>query len=104
MDKERLHDLGFDIPLEDKLMARQAIKLNKVEKELLSPSDLVKADNIELQEITENGAKSTNNLIEQLEGTLPMRELQDLDKQLRGIRGSLKVEVAKKVELQQHIT
>ena len=32
-----------------------------------------------------------------------MCELQGLDKQLRSIRGSLKVEVAKKVELQQCI-
>ena len=33
-----------------------------------------------------------------------MRELLSLDKQLRTIRGSLKVEVAKKVELEEHIT
>ena len=34
---------------------------------------------------------------------LPLRELLGLDKQLRTIRGSLKVEVAKKVELEGHI-
>ena len=34
----------------------------------------------------------------------PLRELLGLDKQLRSIRGSLKVEVAKKVELEEHIT
>ena len=33
-----------------------------------------------------------------------MQELLGLDKQLRTIRGSLKVEVAKKVELEEHIT
>ena len=33
-----------------------------------------------------------------------MRELLGLDKQLRSIRGSLKVEVVKKVELEEHIT
>ena len=33
-----------------------------------------------------------------------MRELLGLDKHLRTIRGSLKVEVAKKVELEEHIT
>ena len=33
-----------------------------------------------------------------------MRELLGLDKQLRSIRGSLKAEVAKKVELEEHIT
>ena len=34
----------------------------------------------------------------------PLRELLGLDKQLRTIRGSLKVEVAKKVELEEHVT
>ena len=33
----------------------------------------------------------------------PLRELLGLDKQLRSIRGSLKVEVAQKVELEEHI-
>ena len=33
----------------------------------------------------------------------PLRELLGLDTQLRSIRGSLKVEVAKKVELEEHI-
>ena len=60
-------------------------------------------DDIEIQEITENAVRSLENLIEQLEGTLPMHKLQSLDKQLRIIRSSLKVEVAKKVELQQCI-
>ena len=34
----------------------------------------------------------------------PLHELLGLDKQLRSIRGSLKVEVAKKVQLEEHIT
>ena len=63
--------------------------------------DLAKADDLELQ------ARSTDNLIEQLEGTssetLPRRELHGLDEQLRSIRGSLKSEVVKKVDLQQYI-
>ena len=33
----------------------------------------------------------------------PLRELLGLDKQLRSIRGLLKVEVAKKLELEEHI-
>ena len=75
--------------------------LNKVEEEELpSTSDVAKADNIELKEIKENVARSTENLIAQLEGksskNLPMCELLGLDKQLRNIRGSLKVEVAKR--------
>ena len=82
--------------------------LNKAEEELPSISDIAKADEIELQEI----AKSTENLVSQMsqtddsfegEETLPMRGLLGLDKQLRSIRGSLKVEVAKKVQLEERI-
>ena len=72
-----------------------------------STSDLARVDNIELLEITENVARSTENLTEQLNGEsskdLPMCELLGLDKQLRSIRGSLKVEVAKKVQLEESI-
>ena len=72
-----------------------------------SMSDIGKADDVKLQEITKSAAKSIENLILQLEGespeNLPMHELQSLDKQLRNIKGSLKVETVKKVELQQHI-
>ena len=64
--------------------------LNRVEKELPSTSDVAKADDIELQEIMDNVARSTENLVKQLEGTyseiLPMHELQGLEKQLRSIR------------------
>ena len=40
----------------------------------------------------------TDDLLEYL-----LRELLGLDKQLKNIRGSLKVEVAKKLELEEHI-
>ena len=63
---------------------------------------------IELQEIAEKASgiisqikdvqTDTENLFEN-----PSRELLGLDKQLRSIRGSLKVEVAKRVELEEHI-
>ena len=49
-------------------MAQQAIVLNRVEEELLSMSDVAKTDDIKLQQITENAARSTKNLIDQLEG------------------------------------
>ena len=51
--------------------------LNRVEEELLSVSDVAKADDIELQEITERETKSTEDLITQLEGEemLPMQDL-----------------------------
>ena len=52
----------------------------------------------------ENASRSIENLNQQLEGKdLPMHELLGLDKQLRSIRGSLKVEVPKKVQLEERI-
>ena len=82
--------------------------LNKSAEELPSESDITGADDKELQEIAENASgiisqikdvqTDTEDLFEH-----PLRELLGLDKQLRTIRGSLKVEVAKKVELEEHI-
>ena len=64
-----------------------------------STSDVVHADDTELLEIMENASISTENLTMRLEGellkNLTMCELPDVDKQLRSIRGSLKMEVAK---------
>ena len=91
---EGLRELGFEIPVNCKVMVQQAVMLNRVE--LPSSFDVAKADDIELQEITENVTGTSSE-------TLPMHELQGLDKQLRSIRGLLKVEVAKKVESQQCI-
>ena len=86
--------------------------LNKAAEELPSESDITKVDDIELQEIVEKASgiipqikdvqTDTEDLFEN-----PLRELLGLDKQLRTTRGSLKVlkvEVAKKVELEKHIT
>ena len=85
--KKGLWDSDFNVP-RSKVMARQAIKLKRVEEQLPWASDIVKANDIELQEIMEN----VENLIAQFEGeTLPMH------KQLRSIRGSLKVETVRKV-------
>ena len=69
-------------------------------------------DDIELQEIAEKASKSTEDIISQMKDIQtdtdelfehPLCELLGLDKQLRSIRGSLKVEVAKKVELEERI-
>ena len=104
LGKNRLHNLGFDIP-RGRVTAQEAVMLNKVKEELPSESDIIKVDDIELQEIMENASKSMEDLITQFEGqeTLPMHKLLGLDKQLRSIRGSLKVEVAKKVQLEENI-
>ena len=107
LGKNRLRRLGFNIPV-GKVTARQAVMSNKAAEELPSESDITKADDIELQEIAEKASgmisqikdvqTDTEDLFEH-----PLRELLGLDKQLRSIRGSLKVEVAKKVELEEHI-
>ena len=82
--------------------------LNKAAEELSSESDITKVDDIELQEI----AEKTSGIISQIKDVQtdtedlferPLRGLLGLDKQLRTIRGSLKVEVAIKVELEEHI-
>ena len=76
--------------------------LNKAAEELPSEFDMAGADDIELQKIAEkasdiifkiNNQSQTDELFE-----YPSRDLLGLDKQLRSIRGSLKVEVAKKLE------
>ena len=99
------HDLDFNIP--KGVTAKQAIMLNKVEEEIPSVSDVDKAGAIELQEI----AKSLEDLIFQIDIQKdtddlfehPLRELPGLDTQFRSIGGSLKVEVAKKVQLEECI-
>ena len=101
LGKNRLRRLGFNIPV-GKVTARQAVMLNKAAEELPSESDIIKADDIELQEIAEKASgiisqikdvqTDTEDLFEH-----PLRELLGLDKQLRSIRGSLKVEVAERL-------
>ena len=107
LGKNILRNLGFDIP-RGKVTARQAIMLNKAAEELPSESDITKADDIELQK----SAEKASGIISQIKDVQtdtedlfehPLCELLGLDRQLRTIRGSLKVEVAKKVELEEHI-
>ena len=83
--------------------------LNLVEEEIPSASDEDKVGDIELQEI----AKSMEDLIFQIKDVQTdtddlfkhrLRELLGLDAQLRSICGLLKAEVAKKVQLEEHIT
>ena len=107
LGKNRPRRLAFDIHV-GKLTAQQAVMLNKAAEELPSESDITRADDIELQEIAEKASDiisqitdvqtDTDDLFEHL-----LRELLGLDKQLRSIRGLLKVEVAKKVQLEECI-
>ena len=108
LGKNRLRRLGFNMPV-GRITARQAVMLNKAAEELPSESDITGADDIELQKIAEKASgiisqikdvqTDTDDLFEH-----PLLELLGLDKQLRSIRGSLKAEVAEKVELEEHIT
>ena len=106
LGKEGLRNLDFDIP-KGKITSRQAVLLNEAEEELPSSSAIAKADIIELEEIV----KSTEDLIYQINNQSqtddlfkhPLRELLGLDAQLRSIRGLLKVEVARKVQLEERI-
>ena len=101
LGKNRLRRLGFNIPV-GHITARQAAMLNKAAEELPSESDITRADDIELQEIAEKASgiisqikdvqTDTEDLFEN-----PLRELLGLDTQLRSIRGSLKVKVAKRL-------
>ena len=108
LGKNRLRRLDFNIPV-GRITARQAVMLNKAAEELPSESDITGSDDMEWQEIVEK----TSGIISQIKDVQtdaedlfenPLRELLGLDKQLRSIRSSLKVEVAKKVELEEHIT
>ena len=107
LGKNRLRRLGFNIPV-GRITAQQAVMLNKAAEKLPSESDITKVDDIELQEI----AEKTSGIISQIKDVQtdtedlfenPLHELLGLDKQLRTIRGSIKIEVAKKVELEEHI-
>ena len=113
--KERLREMGFDIPVGSKISPIEAAILNKVEKDLPSTSDIDAANDIELEGMTDKSINSTHEHIRELSSdrgtqtgeddpnSLTMRELEGLDKELRNIRGSLKVEVAKKVKIEEKI-
>ena len=101
-----LREMGYNIS-KTNLKPRFVLDLLEKQAELPSSSEIAKADTIELEEI----AKSTEDLIFQTNNQSqtddlfehPLRELLGLDRHLRSIRGSLKVEVAKKVQLEEHI-
>ena len=105
-----LCEMDFIIP-KTNLKPQYVLDLLEKRVELPSTSDITKANDIGLQEIMENASKNTENLLSQMKNDqsqtddlfeYPLRELLGLDKELKSIRGSLKVEIAKKVQLEQH--
>ena len=100
--------MGYNIT-KTSLKPRFVLDLLEKQAELPSSSEIAKADDIELEEIAEKASDiisqikdvqtDTDDLFEH-----PLRELLGLDKQLRSIRGSPKVEVVKKAQLEEHIT
>ena len=102
-----LREMGYNIT-KTNLKPRFLLHLMEKQAELPSSYEISGMDEIELEEIV----KSTEDLIFQINSQSqtdelfehPLRKLLGLDEQLRSIRGSLKVEVAKKVQLEEHIT
>ena len=84
--------------------------MKKAKEKLPSASDITKVDDIELIELSRESSRISEDLIMDMKDTqtqtddsLSMQELLGLDAQLRNIQGSLKVEVTKKVQLEEHI-
>ena len=94
-----LREMGYNIT-KTNLKPRFVLDLMEKQDELPFIHEIAGTDEIELEEI----AKSTEDLIFQINNQSqtdqlfkhPLRKLLGLDKQLRSIRGSLRVEVAKK--------
>ena len=116
----RLRTMGFtNITYEDiqpyqtryKNAREEARKLNEKFSErskTLESSSTTDVEAIELMEMTSkdiDGLEKETSFIEPTERDklLPLRELQGLDKQIRTIKGSLKVAIAKRVELEDRI-
>ena len=101
-----LREMGYNIT-KTNLKPRFVLDLMEKQAELPSLYEIAGADEMELEEVV----KSTEDLIFQINNQSqtdelfehPLRYLLGLDKQPRSIRGSLKVEVAKKLELEECI-
>ena len=101
-----LREIGYNVT-KTNLKPRFVLDLMEKQTELLSIHEIAGAVEIELEEIVKSGEdlifqinsqSQTDELFEH-----PLRELLDLDKHLRSIIGSLKVEAAKKFELEESI-
>ena len=122
---KRLKSMGFlnimdvDVnPYKKKFKRRREGKLKKLDENLDKRSKAIEspsttdAEAIEMTEVTSKDIDTTVKDVEQdtsfikpseRDNLLPLRELEGLDKQLRTIKGSLKVLIAKRVDLEDHI-
>ena len=122
---KRLKSMGFlnitdeDVnPYKQKYKRRREGKLKKLDENLDQKSKAIEspsttdAEAIEMTEVTSKDIDTTVKDVEQdtsfikpsdRDNLLPLRELEGLDKQLRTIKGSLKVAIAKRVDLRSHI-
>ena len=120
MGVNKLRLMGFtNITYEDiqpykpkfKKAREEAIKLNEnldERSKAIESSSMTDIETIELMEMTSkdiDGLEQETSFIEPSEKDklLPLRELEGLDKQLRTIRGSLKVSIAKRIDLEDRI-
>ena len=120
MGVNKLRLMGFtNITYEDiqpykpkfKKAREEAIKLNEnldERSKAIESSSTTDIETIELMEMTSkdiDGLEQETSFIEPSEKDklLPLRELEGLDKQLRTIRGSLKVSIAKRIDLEDRI-
>ena len=105
-------------PYKKKYKRRQEGRLKKLDENLAKRSKAIEspsttdAEAIEMIEVTSKDIDTTIKDVEQdasfiepseRDNLLPLRELEGLDKQLRTIKGSLKVTIAKRVDLKSHI-
>ena len=95
----RLRKMDYNIT-KTNLKPRFVLDLLEKQAKLPSSSEIAKADTIELEEIVKNTEDLISQINEQAQTDdlleKPLRELLVLDKQLRSIRGSLKVEEQKR--------
>ena len=122
---KRLKSMGFlnitdkDVnPYKKKYKRKRGEKLKKLDENLDKRSKAIEspsttdAEAIEMIEVTSKDIDTTVKDVEQdtsfiepseRDNLLPLRELEGLDKQVRTIKGSLKVEIAKRVDLKSRI-
>ena len=101
-------------PYKQKYKRRREGMLKKLDErsKAIESSSTTDAEAIEMIEVTSKDIDTTVKDVEQdtsfiepseKDKSLPLRELEGLDKQLRTIKGSLKVAIAKRVDLEAHI-